>query len=184
MKRPHRIHLDMDGVVADWNQGVAEIIGYALDDPRAHYPQEDWQKLKQHEHLYRNLPLLPHAEDMANLARRFRDELGWSLVFLTAIPHYNDMHWSFWDKCLWAQEHFPDIPVHFGPYSVDKQVHCKPGDILVDDRTDNCQRWRGAGGTAILVDPQHYVAALRDLYRELERLQSFARLRELRNNAR
>ena len=37
----------------------------------------------------------------------------------------------------------------FGPYSHDKHVHCLPGDVLIDDRTSNCEDWRRAGGVAI-----------------------------------
>jgi hypothetical protein len=28
-------------------------------------------------------------------------------------------------------------------------VHCLPGDVLIDDRTSNCEDWRRAGGVAI-----------------------------------
>ena len=51
-----------------------------------------------------------------------------------------------WDKVCWAQEHFPGIPVFLGPYSQDKWQHCRPGDILIDDRTSNCTEWENAGG--------------------------------------
>jgi hypothetical protein len=77
------------------------------------------------------------------------------------------VHWAFWDKILWAQERYPDIPVHFGPYSEDKQKHCVPGDILVDDRPDNCQSWRDAGGIAVRVTKE-YGLALEELNRILE----------------
>jgi hypothetical protein len=43
-------------------------------------------------------------------------------------------------------ERFERIPVLFGPYSFDKYKHCTPGDILIDDRTSNCEEWRAAGG--------------------------------------
>lgn len=148
------LYLDMDGVVADWVKGTAEIVGYDLLDPNARYPAQDWQKILNSERLFLTLPKMPHADQLVSVARKFRDQLGWNLMFLTAIPHYNDVHWAFWDKVLWAQQYYPDIPVHFGPYSEDKQKHCRPGDVLVDDRPDNCARWRAAGGTSILVQPQ------------------------------
>lgn len=150
--------LDMDGVVADWNAGVGDFIGYRLNDPTARYSPEDWEKIRNHQRIFRQLPKMPRADDMVNLARRFRDELGYELLFLTAIPHYNDIHWAFWDKVLWAQERYSDIPVHFGPYSEDKQKHCKPGDILVDDRFDNCEQWKRAGGTSIRVTSNYQQA--------------------------
>lgn len=145
------LHLDMDGVVADWVAGAAQIVGYRLTDPNQLYPDSDWQKVRNDQRIFRDLPLMPYANEIVDTARRFRDELGWELVFLTAIPHYNDVHWAFWDKMKWAEKHFPDIPVHFGPYSGDKRDHCTPGDVLVDDRADNCMQWQGAGGVAIRV---------------------------------
>jgi 5'(3')-deoxyribonucleotidase len=83
-------------------------------------------------------------------------------MFLTAMPKGNDVPWAFWDKMLWAQEYFPDIAVHFGPYSTDKWQHCNPGDILVDDRVDNCNSWEEAGGAAVLVT-EDYEQALQQL---------------------
>ena len=70
-------------------------------------------------------------------------------MFLTAVPKGNDVKWAFYDKVNWATTRYPDIPVMFGPYSHDKHVHCKFGDVLIDDRTSNCTEWRNAGGIAI-----------------------------------
>lgn len=151
-------HLDLDGVVADWITGVAKIVGYELSDPNAYYPPEDWIKIRDNQRMFLELPKMKHADEMVALARKFRDELGYELVFLTAIPHYNDIHWVFWDKMSWVQKYYPDIPVHFGPYSQDKQKHCKPGDILVDDRPDNCDQWTQAGGIAVKVDLDYALA--------------------------
>ena len=146
-------YLDMDGVVADWNQGVSQLLGHGIStDPRAHIPDHEWAQVLEHPRLFRNLPLMKDAAVLVELARAYRDQLGWELLFLTAIPHLNDVPWAFWDKMLWAQEHWPDIPVHFGPRSQEKQVHCTPGDILVDDRPDNCAQWGAAGGLAFRVD--------------------------------
>ena len=144
--------LDMDGVVADWVAGAAEIIGYRLDDPHQRYPSTDWALLRAQDRLFRALPKMQSADRLVEIARQYRDQLGWELVFLTAIPHNNDMPWTFWDKFCWAQEHYPDIPVWFGPYSEDKRLRVRvAGDILVDDRADNCAAWTRAGGLAFKV---------------------------------
>jgi 5'(3')-deoxyribonucleotidase len=147
------LYLDMDGVVADWNAGVQDIIGYTLKNHNDHYPDQDWNKITKHQRLYRDLPLTQGAKELVSLARQFRDRLGWDLNFLTAIPHGNDVPWAFYDKVNWAKKYFDDIPVHFGPYSKDKWKHCKPGDILVDDKPSNIAEWRKAGGIAIQVTP-------------------------------
>jgi hypothetical protein len=89
---------------------------------------------------------------------------------LTAIPNKNDMFMVIQDKIDWVNDYFPDIRVQFGPYSEDKHQHCSPGDILVDDRTSNCDEWRTAGGIAVKVNSGDYAQALHrlaELYIEL-----------------
>jgi len=149
-------YLDMDGVVANWEQGAADFFGRPLRMPGTGErqfvnPPEEWARIRTQQRFYRTLPLMPRCAELVDLARRYRDGLGWELLFLTAVPKDDDMPWAYSDKVLWAQEHFPDIPVHFGPHSWDKRRHCKAGDILVDDRTSNCQEWIAAGGLAVQV---------------------------------
>jgi 5'(3')-deoxyribonucleotidase len=150
MNKP-KIYLDMDGVVADWRANSLRILGKEAA-PGEMYPDADWHRLRDNPHLFLHLPLMPRATELVNIARQYRDQLGWELMFLTAIPHNNDLPWAFHDKAEWARLHFTDIAVHFGPYSVDKHLHCNPGDILVDDRLDNCRDWSRAGGLAFKVD--------------------------------
>lgn len=145
------LYLDMDGVVADWRANAVRVIGYDCFDPAQRYNDRDWALLRSDPHIFLNLPLMDGARRLVDLARGFRDTLGWELLFLTAIPHNNDVPWTFHDKQVWAARYFSDIPVHFGPYSEDKYRHCSAGDILVDDRYDNCAQWRAASGTAVKV---------------------------------
>ena len=148
-------YLDMDGVVADWDTAASAFLGRAQGraDPNTHYKNtpEEWSRIKTQQRFYRTLPLMPRCGELVDLARRYRDGLGWGLLFLTAVPKDDDVPWAFYDKVLWAQEHFPDIPVHFGPHSWDKHKHCKMGDILVDDRASNCREWASAGGVCFRV---------------------------------
>jgi 5'(3')-deoxyribonucleotidase len=158
------IYLDLDGVLADFSSAAREVLNKSQDnlDINGRWPDNDWNKIRNHKHFYRTLPLMPRAYEMVALARGFRDTLGWELYMLTAIPHKNDMHHVFHDKIDWVNEHFSDIRVHFGPYSEDKQYHCTPGDILVDDRTSNCEEWRSKGGIAVKVG-SNYALALNEL---------------------
>lgn len=158
------IFIDMDGVVADWETGAANLVGYKSQYPERPYPPEDWEKIRTHQRIFRDLPKMELADEMIFTARKFRDDLGWNLLFLTAVPHYNDIHWAYYDKVMWAHERYPDIPVHFGPYSHDKRNHAKAGDILVDDRKDNCEGWQTSGGIAVRVT-KDYSAALNELNR-------------------
>lgn len=145
------IYLDMDGVVADWVTNAANVIGRRITDPTVMYSRDEWDLLRSDGRIFRDLPMMDRCDELVGLARQYRDVLGWELNFLTAIPHNNDVPWTFHDKMAWAAKRFPDIPVHFGPYSEDKHRHCSAGDILVDDRYDNCTQWTEAGGTSFKV---------------------------------
>ncbi len=175
------LYLDMDGVLADFNALARKVLKATPDDEhaaaqRGRWPDEEWGRLKSIKNFYRILPKTEIADDLVELARKFRDELGWELRVLTAIPKNNDMPDAFQDKLEWMQEHYPDIRVHFGPYSKDKAKHARMGDCLVDDRTDNCREWEVAGGVAVKVNDSNRAAALKELQDLYDRKQSFKRL--------
>ena len=161
------IYLDMDDVVADFKAYARRVLHKVQQDEK--WPQEDWLKLKDNPRLYRDLVPTPEAAALVEYCRGLRDRCGVDLMFLTAVPKGNDVHWAFYDKVLWAQRYFPDIPVMFGPFSKDKHVHCSPGDILIDDRTSNCNEWRAAGGTAVQHrgDLNKTLAVLAEIFNEV-----------------
>ena len=176
-------YLDMDGVVADWDTAASQFLNRPTRgaDPRTHYkntPQE-WAQIKTQSRFYRTLPLMPRCGELVALARLYRDSLGWQLLFLTAVPKDDDVPWAFSDKVLWAQDNFPDIPVHFGPHSWDKHRHCAQGDILVDDRPDNCSQWISAGGLAVQVLDNDLGPAIREIRFDLNRRMSLRSMAEL-----
>lgn len=141
------LYLDMDGVVADFDAYAEQMIGKRSENNR--WSREDWQQLRNFKRMYRDLPKTAEADELVEYCRKFTQERGYDLVFLTAVPKGNDFFWAFQDKLDWVRNYYPDIPVHFGPYSVDKQVHCLPGDILIDDRLSNNEEWALVGGHAI-----------------------------------
>lgn len=148
------IYIDMDGVLADFNHRAQEVLSASSQDHQraaqaGRWPPEQWALLTEDSHFYRHLPKTGHADRIMSWAQRFERELGWRLRVLTAVPKDNDMPEAFHDKILWINEHYPGTRVWFGPYSRDKQQHCRPGDVLVDDRTDNCDDWVRAQGVAI-----------------------------------
>ena len=142
------IYLDMDDVVADWMKTAREMVQRNWDYGQR-IPDADWKKLQRDQHFYRNLPKKPGADELVQYCRDLvsagRAEC---VTFLTALPHDYTMPYAASDKVWWAHERYPDITVFFGPFSHDKWRHCKPGDILIDDRTSNCEEWRSAGGLA------------------------------------
>ncbi len=159
IKTKPTLYLYMDGVLADFNTAAEHYLGATPEQhqeaaQRGRWPDEQWRRLVEVPNFYRILPLMPQAELLVRQALLFRENLGYDVKILTAIPKGNDMPDVFHDKIDWINEHFPwaDLRVHFGPYSHDKQHHCTSSeDILVDDRTSNCSEWRTRGGTAIQV---------------------------------
>ncbi len=170
------LYLDMDGVLADFNGWAAEVL-MATDQERAEaaaagrWKPQQWQQLIRDPHLYRKLPKTDIADELVALARQFRTDLGWNIRILTAIPKANDVPDAFQDKIEWVQQYYSDIRVHFGPYSRDKHRHAHPGDLLIDDRADNCTDWSLAGGQIIRVwdhDRQQAIRELTSMYTQLK----------------
>jgi 5'(3')-deoxyribonucleotidase len=141
----------MDDVVADW-------MGYARKYLRMGWqqgemvPENQWNRLKDDQRMYSKLDLKEGARELVEWCQTYiKQNPTTRLFFLTAVPHNNDMPYSFHDKVEWAQKYFPGIPVFFGPYSHDKWIRCKsPEDILIDDRRSNNEEWIRAGGRAHL----------------------------------
>jgi 5'(3')-deoxyribonucleotidase len=143
------LYLDMDGVVADFNSYVESIVKYRHDQDMV-WSDAEWSKVRDRPRLYRDLAKTTEADELVNYCREYATQHGYELRFLTAVPRKNDMMFAFYDKVIWAEQYFPNIPVMFGPFSHNKQEHCRPGDILIDDRTSNITEWRAAGGHGIL----------------------------------
>lgn len=168
------LYLDMDGVLADFNATARTMLSASDRDEtdaekNGRWPDHQWRRILDYPNFYRILPKTAIADDLVALARRFRDQLNWDVKILTAVPKKNDMKEAFQDKFDWIQEYYPDLRIRFGPYSHDKHTHCRPGDILVDDRTVNCQEWKDAGGIAIRVvhsDQKNVLQQLEDIFNQ------------------
>lgn len=144
------IYLDMDDVVAAWQDYAQEILKLRVAKDSDRIPQAEWDKLKDQLRFYRNLPMMEGAEELVAMCKEYVDRNPqYHLRFLTALPQDYSMPMAVSDKVWWAHERFPGIPVTIGPFSFDKWRHCKnAGDILIDDRHSNCKEWEEAGGIA------------------------------------
>lgn len=142
------LYLDMDGVVADFDKYAFKKLG--VPPSGGVYEPDVWAKLVENPRLYRDLEKMTYADELVKQCKNFARIENHKLLFLTAVPKNNDVHWAFYDKVMWALARYPDIPVHFGPYGKDKHVHCIPGDILIDDKESNISDWVAAGGLGIL----------------------------------
>jgi 5' nucleotidase, deoxy (Pyrimidine), cytosolic type C protein (NT5C) len=144
------IYLDMDDVVADWLVYAQQVLNMTWDEKIGErIPQKDWDRLKEEERFYLNLPLKPGAHELFNYCKDLTERTGGKLQFLSALPHDYSVPFAAQDKVWWAHKHFPGTPVFLGPFSHDKYRYVKnPDDILIDDRHSNCSEWIAAGGIA------------------------------------
>lgn len=163
------IYLDMDGVVADFNLFVSNLLGRPIGWGVSDLSNEEWDKLTAVDHLYYQLPLIEESTKLVALAKSFNTRFH--VEFLTAIPRDATMPDATPDKIKWAQKYFPGVKVNFGPYSRDKQKWCKPLDILVDDKPQNIDQWYAAGGIAIK-HTDDFDATMKNLMKGIEATES------------
>jgi hypothetical protein len=139
--------LDLDGVLADFDRRAREMCGDAIVDDKDR-GDELWSIVHKDPHLYRDLTSCIGSMSLWLAACA----TGWPVKILTAIPRRTTMPHAEADKRAWCARLLgPTVPVEIGPYSRDKWKHCKPGDILIDDRADNIDDWvKKGGGVGIL----------------------------------
>ena len=148
-KDSNTIHLDMDGVLADFDKFVLKNMGRTFDHqsgPGA--DKEMWDFLGGVDRLYFQLEPTPYAFKLWELAQ----STGAAVEILTAIPRRSSMPNAEQDKIEWIEKYFgKGHKVKIGPFSRDKWLHAKINDILIDDRTDNIRDWTIKGkGIGIL----------------------------------
>jgi hypothetical protein len=139
----NRIHLDMDGVLADFDKFVLDNMGRTF--PHMAGPGDDqamWDFLQSIPNLYYKLPETSYALELFQHCKRITPNVR----ILTAIPRRTSMPTAEEDKRQWIYDYIcMEVPVAIGPYSRDKWKHAIPGDILIDDRPDNIQAWGEKG---------------------------------------
>lgn len=140
------IYLDLDGVLADFDKRACEVLNgechYRYDF--IHGGDALWDRLNAVPDFFASFDLMPDAGILWNAVAATKP------MILTALPKTNA--WKVDEqKRRWV---FQKLGI--GGKRVitcetkDKPLHCKPGDILVDDRSVNKKNWEAAGGIFIL----------------------------------
>jgi 5'(3')-deoxyribonucleotidase len=142
------IYVDMDGVVADFDTFVSNLLGRPIGwETTSDLSDEEWKKLASVDRLYYQLPMMPGATKLIAYVKSLNTRFY--VGFLTAIPRRTTIPSAHADKLAWVDKYFPGMRMDIGPYSHDKQKWCIPGDILIDDRPSNIAEWTAAGGIAV-----------------------------------
>jgi len=148
------IHLDLDGVLADFETGFKKHTGRATSSFTSN--NEFWKFAQTFDNLYADLPMMWDARYLMENVRDISREYGYTIEILTALPSVEKMPFAEINKRYWVKRHCPkDWKFKTGPFAVDKQKHAKPGDILIDDKLRNIDQWIAAGGIGI-----HHTSAI------------------------
>jgi hypothetical protein len=140
MALQRQLYLDCDGVLADFDAGVRQILGM---DPKGYVAKYNmgkfWAQLAKHPDFYGKLPLMPDAMELFEAVKHLDP------IILTGLPRGN---WAAPQKVRWAAQHFPGTKI-LTVMAVDKRNHCTAGDVLVDDTLKHRHLWEEAGGIFI-----------------------------------
>lgn len=160
-----RLYVDMDGVIANFDEHYINTFGHHPRDAGGNTEQADenmWFNILGKPKFFRNLPLFPGAVEF------FRKIEHLNPTMLTSCPHKDKAVYKTIavEKREYVREHLSTqvtvLPMLHGD--------CKwlfmhqPGDILIDDWKDNIQHWNEAGGIGI----KHIPGDFENTYKQLE----------------
>lgn len=145
----YTVYVDMDGVVADFDQGVNNITNGRYGDPD-YSKSQMWRDIKYY-NQYRDLfyETLPKKTD-ADQLMRFVDETFDTVIFLTATG--TAFKGIAQQKRNWINSNYPGHKVITVVKTADKAVYANPSCILIDDRSKAIDPWVRAGGIGVLHD--------------------------------
>lgn len=154
----HRLFLDLDGVLADFDRAAREQFGFITtkDGPD---PPGLWDKVRAHGTFYRDLTVMPDAHVLWRGVRELRPTI------LTGVPR--SVPGVALQKKAWVAEHFGDSVTVLCCASRQKCMFASRGDILIDDREKHRSLWEEVGG--IWITHVSAVQSLRKLDEALAR---------------
>jgi 5'(3')-deoxyribonucleotidase len=172
---PFHLHLDLDGVLADFDAGL-RAQGFSPDpalNRASHLLPDSLQEAKRRMRqiilrpgFYRNLPPMDGFDALVDAARAYPTVLVLTSVPGRATPEQAARAAA--EKAAWVAEHLPWIPsdrfrwTHGSHGKAAHVARARPhAALLLDDRADNCRAWDEAGGASIHhVDPARSVSLL------------------------
>jgi hypothetical protein len=143
-----RLFLDLDGVFADFDRGVQQLLG---KQPHELKPEQMWRALAKAPDFYGTLALMADARQLWDFCRPFQPTI------LTGLPRGN---WAAPQKRRWVANMLGRDVAVLTVMSRDKHRYSAPGHVLVDDRLSLAEAWEKQGGTFV-----HHVSAERSIVR-------------------
>jgi nicotinamide mononucleotide adenylyltransferase len=154
-KKNYKIYCDMDGVIVDFADGYQKLTGKDITGQHMKGDANFWEPItKEGVKFWVTLKWMPDGKQLWDYIKKSNPDL-------LSAPSREES--SRIGKRLWVKRNIPGTKLILRS-AERKQEFATPDSILIDDRTDNIERWRNAGGVGIL----HITAA--DTIKELQKL--------------
>jgi len=147
----YKIFLDMDGVLVNFDQQFQELTGMMPREFESKYSSDKfWEEIDgAGVGFWRGMKWMPGGEALYNRASQHDHAL-------LSSPSRSEV--SKIGKRLWRRDKTPDTKLILAR-SYNKRKYAAPNHILIDDREDNIQQWKDAGGIGILYKSAEQVNA-------------------------
>ena len=150
-----KVFCDLDGVLVDFDGGFLDTFKVSTKSVKT---SELWKLIgSKGEDYWVNLPPMADYVDLWRFIEPYYPTI------LTGLPMNKAIAKS--GKKRWCYRNLPGCWNFIATKSSEKQFHMEEkGDILIDDREENCERWTAAGGRAIFhTSADNTIIQLKDL---------------------
>lgn len=132
------LFVDLDGTLADFDAHYEALFGLR---PCKIADNVDWKAVRGVKDFYLGMPPLQDMRQLWDYVSPLKP------IILTGVP--KSVEEAPGNKVAWVRKHLgPDVEVRCC-LSKEKALHCKPGDILIDDWEKHKHLWLAAGGVWI-----------------------------------
>jgi FMN phosphatase YigB (HAD superfamily) len=134
------VMIDLDGVLVDFDQGFEKLTGYSPEDYEEKFSKKRfWKIIENAKNFWKNLPKISDSDVLWNFVKDY------SPTILTT-PGGNIEECKK-EKKEWVNKNLGDYKILF---SFHKETYADNKTVLIDDRKDNIDKFRSAGGIGIL----------------------------------
>jgi len=137
----YKIYCDMDGVIVDFEEGYKNLTGINIKGNHVKGDTDFWQPITDAGvKFWARLKWMPDGKELWSYIKQYNPEL-------LSAPSREES--SKIGKHVWVKNNIPGVKLILKS-APRKQELAEPNAILIDDRADNIQQWKDAGGIGIL----------------------------------